>query len=220
MGGSGERFKARMPKQFHQLGDRPLYQWTLDAFLTSQLFEEIILVTHPDWCSKVEQEIAQNDQVRVTVAGPTRQSSSLAGLFAAGSDTKIVVIHDAVRPFVTHRILKENIETALKIGAADTCILSTDTLVHAPEKDKIASIPPRHEYMRGQTPQSFSYPLIVEAHQKTKETEASDDCQLVHFLGHEIAIVKGEESNLKVTTEWDLLFAEALLKNMSALQST
>ncbi len=210
MGGSSKRFGGDEPKQFHLLRGVPLYQWALNTFLSTHLFEEIFLVTHKDWSAKVAEEVASHPSVRVTNGGPTRQDSSLAGLLAAGDETKIVVIHDAVRPFVSERILKENIDIALKVGAADTCIPSSDTLVHAPERDRIADIPPRHEFLRGQTPQSFSYPLILKAHQQTSLQNSSDDCQLVHALGHEIAIVQGDERNLKVTTEQDLLFAEQL----------
>jgi len=215
LGGSGTRFGGEEPKQFHLLQGVPLYQWALKTFLSSNLFEEILLVTHKEWSAQVSKEIVSYPNTRVVDAGPTRQASSLAGLLAAGPETQIVVIHDAVRPFVSARILKENIETAMKTGAADTCIPSADTLVHAPNGSTITAIPPRHEFLRGQTPQSFSYPLILKAHQQTSHHDASDDCQLVHALGHTIAIVTGEERNIKVTTELDLLLAETLVSNNS-----
>jgi 2-C-methyl-D-erythritol 4-phosphate cytidylyltransferase len=217
MGGSGTRFGGVEPKQFHLLQGVPLYQWVLKTFHSSQLFEEILLVTHKEWFAQVSKEVASYPNTRVVDAGPTRQASSLAGLLAAGPETQIVVIHDAVRPFVSVRIIKENVETAMKTGAADTCIPSADTLVHAPDRDRIADIPPRHEFLRGQTPQSFSYPLILRAHQQATLCDASDDCQLVHALGHTIAIVAGEERNLKVTTELDLLLAEQLAEKKPSL---
>jgi 2-C-methyl-D-erythritol 4-phosphate cytidylyltransferase len=124
----------------------------------------------------------------------------------------VVLIHDAVRPFVSTDILRENAELALKHGAVDTCIPSTDTLVHSTDQKRISSIPERSQYLRGQTPQSFSYPLIVEAHEKTTRSDVSDDCRLVLDLGHPVSIAKGSESNLKITSTLDLFIAEQLFR--------
>lgn len=204
MGGEGKRFGGA--KQFELLCGKPLYQWTLERLKSSSLFEEILLVCPAQHASKISEAIP---------GGATRQASSLAGLKALSSDTEIVVIHDGVRPFVTERILKENILAARAYGAVDTCIPSTDTLVYAPTGSKIDAIPERSAYLRGQTPQSFSYPLILEAHEKTSQTNASDDCQLVLEMGHPVHIVMGEPSNLKVTTPFDLKLAELLMKQGS-----
>ena len=172
MGGIGERFNnATTPKQFQLLGGKPLYTFALEVFVSSQLFEEVLLVTHPDFCSK----IIGKENVRVVPGGPTRQASSLAGLLAAGGETDFVVIHDAVRPFVSQRILRENVETAIKKKAVDTCIPATDTIVYAKDPEKITSIPLRKTMMQGQTPQSFAYSLILKAHEQTDKKNASDD---------------------------------------------
>ncbi|NGX39852.1 MAG: putative ribitol-5-phosphate cytidylyltransferase [Chlamydiae bacterium] len=203
MGGTGMRFHDSLPKQFHPLEKGKVYLKTLEAFLTSGLFNEIILVCVKEWCDQVRKEVGST--ARVVEGGRTRQESSLLGLQACDLTTDIALIHDAVRPFVSIRILEENIEGAKLYGAVDTCIPSSDTIVYAPGGEKIASIPKRAEYLRGQTPQTFSYPLILEAHQKTKKTDATDDCQLVLELGAEIHIVHGDEENRKITTKRDLL---------------
>ena len=208
MAGSGERFGDPIPKQFHLLHGKRIYLWTLHQFLESGLFEEMILVCSSDWKEEITKEVGSKAQV--VLGGKTRQGSSYQGLLAAGKSTEIIVIHDAVRPFVSKRILMENIETARKYGAVDTCIPSYDTLVHAPQKDKIQSIPSRSEYFRGQTPQSFSYPLILKAHEVSNRTGATDDCQLLLDLSREIRIVEGEERNIKITTPLDLSIAEIL----------
>ncbi|NGX26838.1 MAG: 2-C-methyl-D-erythritol 4-phosphate cytidylyltransferase 1 [Chlamydiae bacterium] len=210
MAGQGERFGEPLPKQFHLLQGKKVYLWALEQFITSELFEEIILVTSADQVEEVQNEVGPGFQV--ISGGKTRQESSYRGLIACGPTTEIVVIHDGVRPFVSKRILEENIKGARAYGAVDTCIPSADTLVYAPDKKKIVSIPTRSEYLRGQTPQSFSYPLILESHENTKTTQATDDCQLVLEMGKEIYIVKGEEKNLKITTPFDLLLAETLFQ--------
>jgi ribitol-5-phosphate 2-dehydrogenase (NADP+) / D-ribitol-5-phosphate cytidylyltransferase len=117
-----------------------------------------------------------------------------------------------VRPFVTTDILLQNVRQALETGAADTCIPSADTLVHAPDRKAIASIPNRSEYLRGQTPQSFDYSLILRAHRETKRRDSSDDCQLVLDLGHPVSVVPGDEHNIKITSEMDLFLAEQLFR--------
>lgn len=216
MAGKGLRFGKEFPKQFQPLGSKKVYQWTLEKFLDSKLFEEIILVCAPDWISQVQQEIQMYANIRLVEGGNTRQESSYQGLLACGAKTTHVVIHDAVRPFVSNRILKENIAGAKKFGAIDTCIPSADTIVHTPDQKIIGAIPPRKEFMRGQTPQSFAYPLILEAHRKTTRTNASDDCSLVCELGKPVHIVLGEEENLKITSPLDLLLAESLLNSILA----
>lgn len=212
MSGSGERFGSSQPKQFHNLSGKRVYLHTLDRFLTSGLFDEILLVSHPDWISTIQEDLkAYSDHpIRIVTGGKSRQESSFLGLQACGEQTQIVVIHDAVRPFVSQETLRENVEAANKWGAADTCIPSTDTIVHSKNLNDITSIPKRSEHFRGQTPQSFAYPLILSAHQKTTKETSTDDCTLVLEQGHSVHIVWGDESNMKITTELDLTLAEQL----------
>ncbi len=208
MGGEGSRFGSAIPKQFHLLGKKKIYQYALDTLTQSDLFDEILLVCHPDWM-----DIPHEGVIR---AGKTRQESSYLGLRGFRQKPDIVLIHDAVRPFVTEKILKENVEAAINWGAADTCIPSADTLVHTPDGKTIGSIPPRKEYLRGQTPQTFRMDWILEAHEKAIEAgihNATDDCQLLLRLGKKIHIVAGEEQNIKITSEIDLLFANQILKS-------
>lgn len=204
MGGSGDRFGSKTPKQFHRLSGKKLYQHTLEKFLRIG-FHEIILVCPEGWLEKVE-------NVKVIAGGKTRQESSYLGLLACSKDTEVVVIHDAVRPFVTERIISENIEAAYIHGAVDTCIPTADTIVHSKDGEVVTDIPKRHQYLRGQTPQSFRYPLILKAHEAALGVNASDDCSLVLNLGHSVHIVKGDEHNIKITTELDLYIAEQLFR--------
>lgn len=202
MAGSGCRFGGTVPKQFCMLGGKKIYCHALDALADSGLFDEIVLVSHPDWMDLPHDG--------VVAGGATRQESSYRGLMGFKIRPDIVLIHDAVRPFVTTRILKENIEAAIRYGAADTCIPSADTLVHAPDGKTIANIPVRREYLRGQTPQTFRMDWILEAHEKAGQFNATDDCQLILKMGRPVQIVLGDEKNIKITTEFDLLIAEQI----------
>lgn len=224
MGGVGQRFGSETPKQFHRLAGQMLFLHTLKAFLSSRLFDEIVLSCHPDWIETIKSSLPLSHcPIRLIPGGTSRQESSYQGLLGFSEKPDIVVIHDAVRPFVTSKIIFENIDLAIKMGAVDTCIPSADTLVHAPDHQTISAIPKRSDYLRGQTPQSFSYSLIRKAHEETKRTNCSDDCQLVSDLGHPVAIVNGDEYNIKITSELDLYLAEQILRirlhHLSKIQS-
>jgi 2-C-methyl-D-erythritol 4-phosphate cytidylyltransferase len=212
MGGSGKRFGSQTPKQFHRLSGKPIYLVTLEAFLETGFFDEIVLSCHPDWVESVQAELNPSWPITITASGQTRQESSYLGLRAFKHKPDVVLIHDAVRPFVSSEILEENARLAIAHGAVDTCIPSTDTLVYSDDQTTIDSIPDRSKFLRGQTPQSFSYTLILEAHEKSTKSDVSDDCRLVLDQGHAIWLAKGNEHNLKITSELDLFLAEQIFR--------
>lgn len=216
MGGEGRRFGGQIPKQFHLLNNKKIYLHTLEAFLSTQIFDRIVLVCHPDWIIEVKNEVSD---CLIAAGGATRQQSCYLGLKSFPVPPNIVAIHDAVRPFVSREIIQQNIEQAIIYGAVDTCISSSDTLVFAPDKSTIASIPPREQYLRGQTPQTFRYEWILDAHKNAIENgieNCSDDCQLLLRQGRNVYIVPGSEKNIKITTEFDLTLAKILTKHPSA----
>lgn len=218
IGGQGSRFNPSLPKQFHWLAGKRLYLYALEQFIKIEDFTSIILVAPKDWISIVQEDLKcySDSRIRVIVGGDTRQASSRSALNACLPHTDYVVIHDGVRPFVSSALLRSNIATVIEHGAVDTCIPSCDTVVHMPASHQIATIPPRAEYWRGQTPQSFHYPLIVAAHARAEAcgiANATDDCALVLALNHPVRVVLGSEENIKITTELDLFLAEQILRS-------
>ncbi|MCX6987463.1 MAG: bifunctional cytidylyltransferase/SDR family oxidoreductase [Chlamydiae bacterium] len=218
MGGAGYRFKSSTPKQFHRLSGKAVFLHTLEVFLQSSLFFEIILVCPDEWMFLVKQlidGIPSAIPIRIATGGKTRQQSSYLGLKALSPSATHVMIHDGVRPFVTKKILKDNVSAVIEHGAIDTCIESTDTVVYSTDSDKIDDIPIRNHYLRGQTPQSFEVSLLKLAHTKAIQEnilDSTDDCSLVKKLGHPVHIVKGSESNIKITTKLDMYVAEQILR--------
>jgi len=219
MGGTGERFPSHHIKQCERLSGKKIYLHTLERFLSTGAINEIILVTHPLIIEEVRKEVAGYSSVPIKVVegGGSRQESSYLGIKAADPKTDYVVIHDAVRPLVSRRIIQDNIEKVLQYGAVDTCIPTADTLVKLKKAGEtiLDSIPDRSCYQRGQTPQSFEYSLILQAHERALQMGLkgiSDDCRLVLELGHPIHIVQGDEENIKITTELDLFLAEQILR--------
>lgn len=214
--GEGARFGSQLPKQFHKLSGKKIYLHCLEKFIYSNLFDEIILVCPEKWKTDVEYDVTAYKQVSIKVVsgGATRQESTYQGILACGKETEYVVIHDGVRPFVSEKILLENVEAVRKYGAVDTCIPSTDTLVYSSSGTQIDSIPKRSELLRGQTPQSFSYSLILEAHEEARKKglQVSDDCSLAVAMNKKVFIVQGDEHNIKITSQLDLSIAEQLLQ--------
>lgn len=218
MGGRGERFNSPLPKQFHPIGGKPVFIHTLETFIKMNVFTKIILPSPIQWHEVLLSQIASlphKECIQVIPGGSCRQESSYLSLLACDADTDYVVIHDAVRPFVSKQIIQDNIDQVLLHKAVDTCIPSADTLVHSLEGTWIDTIPNRKEFLRGQTPQSFSFNLITEAHKTALANgleNSSDDCTLVKNLDHPIKIVMGSEHNIKITSELDLFLAERLLQ--------
>lgn len=210
MAGSGYRFGGDVPKQFQLLSAKEMFRYPLETMVESNFFDEIVLVTHPEWMDIS----GLPDCVKVIQGGRTRQESSFLGLQSFTTPPNIVLIHEAARPFVTEEILRQNILEALKYEAVDTCIPTADTIVFSNDGKEVQSIPPRKTFFRGQTPQTFAYNVILEAHKKARQDgieNASDDCQLALRIGKKTYIVHGTENNLKITTELDLKFAEVFM---------
>lgn len=201
MAGEGSRCKGEGPKQYRQLGDKMLYQYALETFEKSALFDQIILVS--------DREIQGYPYVP---GGKTRQESSYRGLQACKEGIDYVVIHDAARPFVSLEILQKNVAEVVRHGAVGTAIASRDTM-NIVEDNRLVAIPNRSTMWRGQTPQSFSLDLIQRAHVSTRQVNASDDCSLILELGHPVFIVEGAEENFKITTPFDALVAEFFLSS-------
>lgn len=223
MGGSGQRFSNIMPKQFHRIGGKRIYLHTLHAFLKVKEIDKIVLVTHIDWVDEVKKELPQNSSIKISIiaGGKTRQESTYLGLQeisnASSPETSdLVLVHDGARPFVSTKIIQENIEKAAIHGAVDTCIPSSDTIVETIDGDSIHRIKERKTYQRGQTPQTFNTKLLFQAHKQALDlgiTNASDDCQLVlKLLNHPIYITKGDETNIKITSPLDIYLADQLLR--------
>lgn len=216
MAGDGNRFGNKAPKQFLDLDGKKVYQHALATFKNSNLFEEILLVVKREWIEIIQQEV--DSFIRVIEGGKTRQESSFKAIQALDPKIEYVLIHDAVRPFVSEAILQENVKKAKLYGAVDTCIKSTDTIVFAPQESFIETIGSRSHFFQGQTPQTFRKDWIEKAHEKALKDQifnATDDCSLVLRLGHLIQITEGSRDNFKITFDFDLEIARAFLAHQT-----
>jgi 2-C-methyl-D-erythritol 4-phosphate cytidylyltransferase len=202
--GNGSRFNCSIPKQFCMLGEKKVYRYPLDTIISSNFFSEVCLVVS----SLNQHYVDKNENHSVIIGADTRQKSVFLGLKSLTAD--FVVICDGVRPFLTKDILQKHIDH-LKNGtlAVNTCIPCLDT-INIKNHGKICSIPPRDQFLRGQTPQSFSLKHLLEAHKKSTN-HFTDDCGLMLDAGYKISYVEGSEQNIKITTAIDLEIASLIL---------
>lgn len=223
-GGVGSRMKlADRPKQFLELGDKPIIIHTLEKFLLSPKLDKIYLGVHPNWLSYTQDLIDKHikDQTRVTlVAGGNDRNSTLFNTVEAiekdhGEDEDhIIVTHDSVRPFLTLRIIEENIEAAKKYGACDTVVPATDTIVESLDGISISQIPPRKNMYQGQTPQSFQISKLKDLYSSLTEEEKNqltDACSIFIKKNQYVHLVQGEVSNMKITTVNDYKIVQAMV---------
>ncbi len=223
-GGIGSRMKiADMPKQFLPLGEKPIIIHTLEKFLICSRFDKIYIGVHPNWFSYmndlIEKYIDDKDRVCTVVGGKDRNSTIFNIVDGIEkdygvSDENIIVTHDAVRPFVTLRILNDNIDAALKYGACDTVVNATDTIVESVDGKSISNIPLRKYMYQGQTPQSFNISKLKAMYDDLSNEEKedlTDACNIFVKRDHYVHLVEGEVSNMKITTVNDYEVVQAML---------
>lgn len=224
-GGIGSRYgNIEKPKQFLTLGDKPIIIHTIEKFFVNHRFEKIIVLCPSQWVNHTKNIIAkslgQTDRVTVIQGGSTRNETIMNSIryieenYGLDDDT-IIVTHDSVRPFVTHRILEENIDFALRYGACDTVIPASDTIVESAGHEIISNIPDRSIMYQGQTPQSFRAKKLKELYEALTEEEKeilTDACKIFVIKGQPVHLVLGEVFNIKITYPYDMRVAETLIK--------
>ena len=224
-GGSGQRFGADRPKQFVRIGERTVLEHSLAAFEQSPHIDAILIVSHPQHLDEVRQLLppSQHPKLLTIVAGGAeRQDSTLNALRALAQITDSpleqirILIHDAVRPAVSQSII-ERVCTALHPHqAANLVVPVTDTLLEVNDNGTTAAMPSRARFRRVQTPQGFHAATLQHAYDVAltdPNFQATDDCGVVfRYLPEvEIALVEGEQRNIKLTYPEDLHVLHHLL---------
>lgn len=223
-GGIGSRMgNAEKPKQYLNVGGKPIILHTIEKFVVNEEFEKIIVLVPESWISYTKDIINKHlqgiEKVEVMAGGSDRNSTIMNAInyieekFTLDDDT-IIVTHDAVRPFATHRIIMDNIEAAVKVGACDTVIPATDTIVESLDGEKISSIPDRSKVYQGQTPQSFRAKRLKELYSSLTDEEKAiltDAAKIYLLKGEAVHLVRGEVFNIKITYPYDLTVAETLI---------
>jgi 2-C-methyl-D-erythritol 4-phosphate cytidylyltransferase len=217
--------KPGASKQFTELGGTPILLHTLRKFAASPQISEIFVALRkdeiPGFRARLETEgkdILQK-KIELVEGGEHRQQSvanALARVTASPDD--VILVHDAVRPFVTTAIIDEVIAGARKHGAAIAGMPAVDTVKQVErtaEGALIRATVPRERIVLAQTPQGFGYPILKKAFDEAAADGfmGTDEASLVERSGHEVAVVMGSPRNLKITTPLDLELAEFYLRH-------
>ena len=226
-GGIGSRMGGTdIPKQFLTLGDKPVIVHTIEKFVINDKIDKIIVLTPKNFINHtnhlIDKYISDSDDIIVIEGGQTRNDTILNSInyinenYGIDEDS-IIITHDSVRPFVTHRIIEDNILAAKKYGACDTVIPATDTIVESINGATIESIPVRDYYYQGQTPQSFNIKKLFNLINSLTEEESNiltDACKIFILKDEDVHLVDGDVTNIKITYPYDLKLANTILEDI------
>lgn len=224
-GGTGTRMNiADLPKQFLPLMDKPIIIHTIEKFLVNSEIDYVFIGVHKAWITHmndlIQKYLSAFEERIVVIWGGEDRNDTIMNIIEAiqklheTTDKDIIITHDAVRPFITPRIIEENIKAAKEHGACDTIIPASDTIVISEDGKFISSIPKRGNMYQGQTPQSFKIPLLKKVYDEITEDEKgilTDACKAFVIRGVPVAVVMGEPQNMKITNMTDLKIAEHLV---------
>lgn len=213
-GGKGERMGIDVPKQFLELKGKPILMHTIDKFRSTYQDIEIILALPEnqiafweDLCCKYEFPFSPK---RVVKGGKTR-FHSVANALEKVSEKGVVAIHDGVRPLVSENTIQNCFNTAEEKGNAIPVVDIVDSLRYVSKQDGTNKAVTRSCYKSVQTPQCFSSQLILDAYKQDFNTSFTDDASVVEAMGKTINLVDGNDENIKITTQKDIVLAEAIL---------
>lgn len=228
-GGIGVRVGLGIPKQLIKIAGKAIVEHTLEVVNASPAVDEIIIVMN---AAAIDQLDSLMDPerfpklTRIIPGGQTRNDSTLAALAVLGEDPNTrVLFHDAVRPFVDDRILRDCVDALDEYDAVDTAIPSADTIIQVDSSSRITGIPDRSALRRGQTPQAFRVGTIRRAYELAAEDpsfHATDDCGVVftYLPDTPIYVVEGTAENMKVTEPIDVHIADKLFQLQSSSLAT
>jgi len=216
--GLGKRMGGGTPKQYLELGRRPIICHTLDSFREASTIQSVVVVVEPGREDDFRERILKGRRYpakwRVVAGGSVRQESVSKGLAALPDECDVVVVHDGVRPFIYPAVIDESARLAQAEGA---CIVATpikETIKRVDRSHSIDETVDRTHLWGAKTPQSFRKSVLLEAMQKATEDNfiGTDESSLVERLGVRVRIIEGDDRNIKITTPSDLKVAEAILK--------
>lgn len=210
--GSGKRMGSPVPKQFIEISNKTILEHTLDSFVLSDFFDEIIIVLSEDYRSLVNTILEQypGENIRICIGGKERFHSVKNALEEVNKDCNMIFIHDAVRPFCTHDLINECYKVCKEKSSAIPAIQIKDS-IRKIETDGTSVIIDRSDLKSIQTPQVFDFKKLHTAYQVQFSETFTDDASVYEAAKNKIHLVKGESTNIKITTPDDLEFARLWL---------
>lgn len=221
-GGSGQRMRQDIPKQFINVYDRPVIIYTLQAFQNHPNIDAIAVVCLEGWeeiLKAYAKQFGINKLKWIFPGGESGQESlknGIMGLNEACKEDDLILIHDAIRPMVSQEIISENISCCKKNGSAITVIPCAEAMLLTDDRSSATEMIHRDKLARTQTPQAFPLKKLVWAHEEAAKRGISNSiatCTLMIELGEKIYFSTGSEKNLKLTTTDDIEIFKALLNS-------
>ena len=213
-GGKGLRMGSDIPKQFLPIAGKPVLMRTLERFREYSADLQIILVlpeAQQDYWQELCRQYGFQVEYQLANGGQTRFHSVQNGLALVPDDAEGVVgVHDGVRPFPSIEVIRNCYATARTAKAVIPVIPVVETVRHLEGKGSVTV--PRGDYRLVQTPQTFDIQLLKSANRQPYNDGFTDDASVVESYGHQITLVEGNRENIKITTPYDIVVAEALCK--------
>lgn len=201
-------------KMFAPLGGLPLLAHCLNSYNESPSVHSISVATSPRSVERVKELIIKHDfdKVECVVAGGARRQDSVLNALLNLDGSDIVLIHDGARPFIDEEVIERAVAVARESAAGTAAVPVKDTIKVVNPDMSVRETPSRESLWAAQTPQSFSYDLIIRSHAQI-ERDVTDDATMVEAVGHPVKLFMGSYDNIKVTTPEDLHIAEAILRS-------
>lgn len=232
-GGTGSRMgSVKKPKQYLMLGTKPVFIHTLEKFMSHPQFEQIVVLCPEQWLHHTKKLMEKYmepgllergvPKVSVISGGATRNETILKAIQYLEEETHVpadeifLVTHDSVRPFVTYRIIEENIHYGMEYGACDTVMPASDTIVESLNGSFLSKIPDRQNLYQGQTPQSFwagKWKNLYGELPNEDKNKLSDALRVYTMMGEQVWMVRGEAGNIKITYSFDYQIAEQMVRD-------
>lgn len=220
-GGIGSRMRTDIPKQYIEIGGKPIIYYSIEKFVKSDSIDAYIIALDNQWKDYVNNYIVEMDikvPVYYSIPGDTREHTIYNALKCAKqngcSDEDIVIIHDAVRPMVNKEIIDDCLEGCKKYDAAIATIDVKDTIYQSEADNCITSVPQRNTLHAGQTPEAFKFGKYLQIHDERTYEEISSvtgGAQFAAQCGLKVFLSKGAEINFKLTTPEDLKRFEQII---------
>lgn len=210
--GRSTRMGNGINKQLLHMAGRPVVEYSLLALLAVPVDGIVLVVAsgEEETFSRALGEILRNNNIKIVLGGASRRDSVRQGLSALPDNIELVLVHDGARPLVNPVRIQEAIQAARHWGASTLAVPVKDTIKVGNVEDVVRETLPRDMLWQVQTPQVFDYDLLVEAHQVAVRDgyEGTDDASLLERLGYSVKLVRGDYSNIKITTPEDFVMAE------------
>lgn len=211
-GGVGTRMGANIPKQYIEVNNRPIISYVIEKFLAHEMIDSMIIALNEQWLEYVQGRLPETKKnIYFSNPGETREHTIYNALKRAqeigGGDDDIVIIHDAVRPMVSDRVITDCLDGCKKYDAAIATIDVKDTIYVCTEGECITEVPNRSKLHAGQTPEAFKLGEYLKIHDESTYEEISmvtGGAQFAQQKGLQVFLSRGEEINFKLTTPEDL----------------